>query len=220
MGHKVHPTIFRIKQLYTWKSNWFARKKDFQKFLQEDSKIRKFLKKKLRNAGVDSISIERMPANITIVIHTAKPGMIIGRGGQGAEELKKNIIDNFFKNQKNQDRKKLEIKINIQEFSKPALSATITAELMSLELEKRVPYRRVLKQTLDRIEKAGAKGAKVMIKGRLNGAEIARTEHLSWGRIPLHNLRADIDYSRAIAYTTYGTIGIKVWIYKGEVFKK
>lgn len=218
MGHKVHPKIFRIKQLYTWNSNWFARRKDFQRFLKQDTEIRKYLKKELRNAGIDKIDIERTAATITIIIHTAKPGMVIGRGGQGAEELKKKIISNFWK--KDENKRKIEIKINIQEVSKPSLSAAVNSEMMAIDLEKRTPFRRVLKQTIDRIEKGGAKGAKLTVSGRLNGADIARSETLSFGRIPLHNLRADIDYSTSTAYTIFGTIGIKVWIYKGEVFNK
>lgn len=218
MGHKVHPKIFRINQLYTWNSNWFAKKKNFYSFLKKDTEIRNFLKKELRNAGIDSIVIERTTTNATIIVHTAKPGMIIGRGGQGIEELKKKIINKF--SDKLENGKKIEFKINIQEVSKPSLSASIVAETMALELEKRVPYRRVLKQALERVEKAGAQGGKVIVSGRLNGADIARSEALSFGRVPLHNLRADIDYSRTIAYTIYGTLGLKVWIYKGEVFNK
>lgn len=219
MGHKVHPKIFRIKQLYTWSSNWFARKKDFHNFLKEDTKIRDFLSKELRTMSVDCINIERTATTVTIIIHTAKPGMIIGRGGQGAEQLKKKIISKFLNKQGN-NSKKIDVKINIQEFSKPSLSASIVAEVMTLELEKRMPFRRVLKQSLERIEKSGAQGAKVIISGRLNGADIARSEMLSFGRVPLHNLRADIDYSRASAFTIYGTVGVKVWIYKGDIFEK
>lgn len=220
MGHKVHPKIFRINQLYTWDSKWISRK-NYQKFLEEDVKIRAFLKKTLRSAGVDKVDIERTSSSVTILIHAAKPGMIIGRGGQGAEELKKKITEIFRKDKTKQSKEKHEIKINIQEVAKPFLSANIMAEAMAMELEKRMPFRRVIKQALDKIEKAGALGGKVAVSGRLNGADIARREKLAFGKVPLQNLRADIDFGCATAFTaSYGTIGIKVWIYRSEVFRK
>jgi small subunit ribosomal protein S3 len=219
MGQKVHPKIFRINSIFTWDSKWFARK-DYQKFLEEDVKIRAFLMKDLRGAAIDRVDIERTQNNLTIVIHTAKPGMIIGRGGQGAEELKIKLIKKFLPKSQNKD-KKLNVNLNIQEVQKPALSAKIVADSIAMDLEKRMPFRKVMKQAIDKVEKAGAQGVKVGISGRLNGAEIARREKLSWGNIPLQNLRANIDFATGTAFTaSYGTIGIKVWIYKGEVFKK
>lgn len=219
MGQKVHPKIFRIKNIYSWDSKWFSRK-DYQKFLEEDVKIRAFLMKELRGAAIDRVDIERTQNNLTVAIHTAKPGMIIGRGGQGAEELKAKIIKKFLPDMKKKDRK-MNMNLNIQEVQKPALSAKIVADAIAIDLEKRMPFRKVMKQALDKIEKAGAFGAKVAVSGRLNGAEIARREKLSWGNIPLQNLRADINFATGTAFTaSYGTIGIKVWIYKGEVFKK
>jgi small subunit ribosomal protein S3 len=220
MGQKVHPKIFRIKNIYSWDSKWFARK-DYQKFLEEDVKIRTFLMKELRNSAIDRVDIERTQNNLTIIIHTGKPGVIIGRGGQGAEELKAKLVAKFLKKQMQNKDRKMSVNLNIQEVQKPVLSAKIVAESVAMDLEKRMPFRKVMKQTLDKIEKGGALGAKILISGRLNGAEIARREKLSWGKIPLQNLRADIDYARATAFTaSYGTIGVKVWIYKGEVFKK
>lgn len=212
MGQKVHPKIFRIGELYGWSSKWFS-KKDFAKLLQQDILIKKFLKTKLKEASVAEVEIERFPTAITIIIHSAKPGIIIGRGGQGVEELKKEIKAKFLD-------KKSSLSINIQEISNPNISAELVCQSIISDLEKRFPYRRVMKQAIGRVEKTDAKGVKVVVAGRLNGAEIARTETLTSGSLPLHTLRADIDYSRGVARTTYGAIGVKVWIYKGEVFKK
>jgi len=212
MGHKVHPKIFRIGELYTWNSKWFSRR-DYAKFLQQDILIKKFLKKELKEASVAQIDIERSPASTTIIIHSAKPGVIIGRGGQGVEDLKKKIAKQFLD-------PKTSLNINIQEVTSPGLSAELIVQSMAADLEKRVPYRRVMKQVIGRVEKTQAKGIKIIVGGRLNGAEIARSETLTSGSLPLHTIRADIDYARGIAQTTYGTIGIKVWIYKGEVFRK
>lgn len=212
MGHKVHPKIFRIGELYTWDSKWFARK-DYAKFLQQDILIRKFLRKELKEAAVAQIEIERTPAAITLIIHSGKPGVIIGRGGQGIEELKKKVKKNFLD-------PKSSLNINIKEIDQPNLAAELIVQSIAADLEKRMPFRRVMKQAIGKVEKAGAKGVKVTVSGRLNGAEIARTETLSSGKLPLHTLRADIDYARGTAKTTYGILGIKVWIYKGEIFKK
>lgn len=212
MGHKVHPKIFRVGELYTWDSKWFSRK-DYAKFLQQDILIRKFLKKELKDAALARIEIERTPAATTIIIYSAKPGVIIGRGGQGIEELKKKVKKNFLD-------PKSSLNINIKEIDQPNLSAELIVQSIAGDLEKRMPFRRVMKQAIGRVEKANAKGVKVTISGRLNGAEIARTETLSSGKLPLHTIRADIDYARGAARTTYGALGIKVWIYKGEIFKK
>lgn len=212
MGQKVHPRIFRIGGLYSWNSKWFSRR-DYAKLLQQDILIRKFLKQELKDAAVAQIEIERSPATTTVIIHSAKPGVIIGRGGQGVEELKKKILKKFLD-------PKTSLNINIKEVTNPNISAELVVQAMIADLEKRVPYRRVMKQAIARVEKTEAKGIKVHVSGRLNGAEIARRETLTFGSLPLHTLRADIDYSRGVAKTTYGTIGVKVWIYKGEIFKK
>jgi len=212
MGHKVNPKIFRLGQTLSWDSKWFSQK-DYIKFLREDLLIKKFLQKELKEAAVERVEIERSANAITVVIHTAKPGIIIGRGGQGVEDLKKKIKAGILKS-------KVNLNITIKEVKNPNASAELLVQSIIADLEKRIPFRRVMKQGIGRVEKANALGVKVMVAGRLNGAEIARTETLSSGSLPLHTLRADIDYSRGVARTTYGAIGVKVWIYKGEKFKK
>lgn len=209
MGQKVHPKVFRIGTVYTWKSKWFARR-GYRELLQADVQLRRWLKRKLKGSSVSSIEVERGPSNLTVTIQTAKPGLVIGRGGQQVEELKKELKDRFLGPKQN-------LQLNIQEVANPMLSAEVVAENMAIELEKRMPFRRVMKQAMDQVMKAGALGVKVMVGGRLNGAEIARTEKLSTGTVPLHTIRADIDYSRTVARTTYGVIGVKVWINRGEV---
>jgi len=212
MGHKVNPKVFRIGQSVNWSSRWFS-SKNYADLLKQDILVRKFLKKKWKEAGIEKVDIERTPAELTLIIAAARPGLIIGRGGAGIEEIKKEILIKYFKNAvKN-------LKINIQEVENPNASAPIMVNSITQDIEKRMPFRRVMKQTIERVMKAGALGVKVMVSGRLNGAEIARTEMLSQGKVPLHTIRADIDYSRGVARTTYGAIGVKVWIYKGEVFE-
>ncbi|MDP2656486.1 MAG: 30S ribosomal protein S3 [bacterium] len=215
MSHKVNPKGFRVGILFGWNSRWFARRHaEFAQSLREDLGIKKFLQKELKNAGVAKYEIERTHNAITIFVHSATPGMIIGRQGSGVEQLKQKIKQQFF------GSKKILINLNIIEVTKPGQNAALVLFEMIMAIEKRMPYRRVLKQALDRAQKAGAQGVKVHVSGRLNGAEIARSETLSWGKIPLHTLRADIDYSRGVAHTIFGTIGVKVWIYKGEVFEE
>ncbi len=215
MGNKVNPKGFRVGVLHGWDSKWFARRpEEFARSLREDLAIRKYLKKELKSASVAQIEIERTHNAITIILHSATPGMIIGRQGSGAEVLKQHIKKHFF------GSKKIAINLNIMEVTKPGLNATLVLQEMIVAIEKRMPFRRVLKSAQDRAQKAGAQGVKVYVTGRLNGAEIARAETLAWGKIPLHTLRADIDYSRGVAHTIFGTIGIKVWIYKGEVFEE
>ncbi len=209
MGQKVHPKVFRLGVIYSWKSKWFA-KRTYRAQLQTDVKLRRWLKKKLKGASVASIDIERGASNLSINIQTGKPGVVIGRGGAQAEELKKTIKTMFLKPGDS-------LQLNIQEVTNPMLSAEIVAENMALELEKRMPFRRVMKQAIDQALKAGALGVKVMVAGRLNGSEIARSEKLSVGKVPLHTLRADVDYSRTVARTTYGVLGVKVWINRGEI---
>ena len=212
MGQKVHPKSFRLGELYTWSSKWFSNK-DYAKFLQQDLLVKKFVRKELKEASVAEVEIERSAGNFTVIIHSGKPGVIIGRGGQGVEDLKKKIKIKFL-------GQKTNVNINIKEIANPNSSAELIVQSIATDLEKRMPFRRVMKQAISRVEKTDAKGVKVQIAGRLNGADIARTETLSSGSLPLHTLRADIDYSRGVARTIYGAIGIKVWIYKGEVFKK
>ncbi len=215
MGQKVHPKIFRTGIIYSWESKWFANKRDFAKLLQEDVKIKDFLREKLKESAVDHIEIERTPRAVTVIVHSAKPGFIIGRGGTGVEDLKKEL-----KKRIAHGKEKLNVNLNVIEVSNPSLSSHIVLQSMIGDIERRLPFRRVLKQHLERVQKAGAKGVKLQIKGRLNGAEIAREEKLSWGSVPLQNLRADVDYASDFARTLFGTIGIKVWIYRGEIFEK
>ncbi|MDP2631931.1 MAG: 30S ribosomal protein S3 [Candidatus Uhrbacteria bacterium] len=214
MGRKIHPKVFRLSTIYSWDSKWFAPRKNFVSYLEEDVKLRDFLKKQLKEASVDAVYIDRTADTINVTIASAKPGFIIGRAGAGAEELKKKIKDKFFRG------RRTNININIQEVSKPALSSRIVGQQIAQEIEKRLPFRRSMKMAIEKVMKGGAKGVKITIAGRLNGAEIARSETVSEGSIPLHNLRADVDFARIPARTIYGTIGIKVWIYKGEIFEE
>ncbi len=212
MGRKIHPKVFRLQTIYSWDSKWFASKKNYVENLREDVLLREFVKKQLKDASVDSIIIDRNANKITLTIHSGKPGFIIGRAGAGIEELKKKIKKQFHQG------KRTTVNINIQEISQPSLSAKIVGQQIATEIEKRMPFRRSMKMAVERIMKAGAKGSKITVGGRLNGAEIARVENRSQGSVPLHNLRADIDFARVEANTIWGTIGVKVWIYKGEVF--
>lgn len=212
MGHKINPTSFRLKITETWKSKWFSQN-NYVELLKEDIKIREYLESHLKKAGLSRIDIERLnDGTITVIIKTSKPGLIIGKGGAGIEELKKRI--------KTKLKIKKELKVNIEEVRDINMHAQVIANQIAESIEKRVAFRRLMKQTLEQVIQAGAKGVKVAIGGRLNGAEIARTEHLSSGKIPLHTLRANIDFAKSTAFTTYGTIGVKVWIYKGDVFEK
>ncbi|SDF50563.1 30S ribosomal protein S3 [Sporolituus thermophilus] len=206
MGQKVNPHGLRIGIIKTWDAKWYA-DKDYAKLLHEDIKIRDFIKEKLYTAGVSRVEIERAANRVKATIHTAKPGMVIGRGGAGIEELKQQLRKLVGRN----------IDINIAEIKQPELDATLVAENIAAQLERRIAFRRAMKQAVTRTMRMGAKGIKVMVSGRLGGAEIARTEQYREGSIPLHTLRADIDYGTAEAHTTYGRIGVKVWIYKGEV---
>lgn len=207
MGQKVHPHGLRVGVIKDWDAKWYASKKDFADTLIEDVKLREMLKKKLFSAGISKIEIERAANRVKVNIFTAKPGILIGRGGSGVESLKKDI-ENF--------TKKNSI-INIVEVKSPDMDAQLVAENIAAQLERRISYRRAMKQSISRTMKAGAKGIKTMVGGRLNGAEIARSEGYHEGTIPLQTLRADIDYGFAEAHTTYGRLGVKVWIYKGEV---
>ena len=215
MGQKVNPKAHRIGVIQNWSSRWFSSGPEYAELLRDDLRIRKFLRRELKEAGVASVDIERGGKAVTIFVHAAKPGVVIGRGGQGAEELKKKLQRQFFPKKKG-----IVLTVTIQEVSRPALAAELVLQGIAADLENRIPFRRVMKQALSRIEKSGALGARVAVSGRLDGAEIARREHLAWGKLPLQSLRADIDYSRGAARTIYGAIGIKVWVYRGEVFEK
>lgn len=206
MGQKIHPHGLRLGIIKTWDAKWYAGK-DFAANLHEDLKIRKFIKTKAYSAGVSKLVIERASNRVKVIIHTAKPGMIIGRGGAGIEDMKKSLKTLTGK----------QIDINIAEVRQPDMDAQLVAENIAAQLERRIAFRRAMKQSIQRTMRMGAKGIKVMVGGRLGGAEIARSEAARDGSIPLHTLRADIDYGTAEAHTTYGLIGVKVWIYKGEI---
>jgi small subunit ribosomal protein S3 len=210
MGQKVNPHGFRVGVIKNWDTRWYASKKEFADNLVEDYKIREFLKKKLYSAGISKIEIERAANRVTVNIYTGRPGVLIGRGGSGVEATKKDI-------------EKLTGKsavVNVIEVKSPDMDAQLVAENIAAQLEKRISFRRAMKQAMGRTMKAGAKGVKILTAGRLGGAEIARSEGYHDGSIPLQTIRADIDYGFAEAHTTYGRIGVKVWIYKGEVLPK
>lgn len=210
MGQKVNPKGLRVGIIRDWDSKWFATRKDYINFLHEDFKIRKFIKAKLYIAGISLIEIERAANRVKITINTAKPGIVIGRGGTEVENLRKELVKMTGK----------QINLNIAEVKKPELNAQLVSENIATQLEKRIAFRRAMKQGVTKSMRMGAQGIKIATSGRLNGAEIARTEWYSEGKVPLHTLRADIDYGFAEANTTYGKIGVKVWIYKGEVLPK
>lgn len=214
MTHRVHPKVFRIKEITDWDSRGFYRKK-LPQYLEEDFKIREFLRKKLGKIGVEKIEIERFSGKINIIISSARPGMVIGRGGGGVEELKRDLEVILKPAQKD----KRELKLEIKEIRDPWSSASLSAQWIAQQIERRIPPRRILKQALDKIlASRGVEGGRVEVAGRLGGAEIARRQWLKKGRLPLQTLRANIDYATARAFCTYGVIGIKVWIYKGEKF--
>ena len=209
MGQKVHPHGLRVGVIKNWSSRWFTEDKDFGDTLVEDYNLRNYLKKKLYNAGVPEIEIERDAKRVRIFIHCAKPGMVIGRSGAEIEKLKTECQQILGK----------PVIINIVEVKQPDLNAQLVAENIAVQLEKRIAFRRALQQAIGRTMKLGAKGIKAQVSGRLGGAEIARSEHYHEGTIPLQTIRADIDYGFAEANTTYGKIGVKIWIYQGEVLK-
>lgn len=206
MGQKVHPKGFRIGIIRDWDSNWYA-DRDYVDLVHEDFKIRQYIKDKFYQAGIAKIEIQRTGNRLRVTIHTAKPGIVIGRGGTEVEILKSELIKMTGKN----------VSVNIQEIKKPELDAQIVAENIAQQLEKRVSFRRATKQAIGRTMRAGGIGIRIMVSGRLGGAEIARSEWSAEGKVPLHTLRADIDYGFAEANTTYGKIGVKVWINRGEI---
>ena len=209
MGQKVHPHGFRLGFNRTWRSRWYA-DKDYSKLLHEDLKLRDSLKERFAHAGVSKIEIERAANKLKIDIYTSRPGIIIGRKGTEVDKLKQEI----------QKRTSREVFINIQEIQKPELDAQLIAEAVATQLEKRVAFRRAMRKAVESALRFGARGIKVRVSGRLNGAEIARSEWYLQGRLPLHTLRADIDYGFAEAETTYGQIGVKTWIYRGDIYEQ
>ena len=211
MGQKVNPHGMRVGIIKGWSSQWYADKKDFARLLKEDNVIREFLKKKYYSAAVSSIEIERSEGKISVTMMTARPGVLIGKGGANVEIIKNEIAKLSKGNA---------VSLNIVEVKKPDMDAQLVAEGIAAQLVKRVSFRRAVRQNMGRAMRAGAKGIKAMVSGRLDGAEIARSEHYHEGSIPLHTLRADIDYGFAEAHTTFGVIGVKVWIYKGEILAK
>ena len=207
MGQKVHPTGVRVGIIKDWNSKWYADSKNFADYLVEDQKIRKFLKKKLYTAGISKIEIERTAKIVKINLYTAKPGIVIGKGGAGADAVKQEVAKLIGK----------EVNLNIVEVKQADTDAQLVAENIAMQLERRISFRRAMKQCMQKALKSGALGIKTAVSGRLGGADMARTEFYKEGNIPLQTLRADIDYGFAEADTTYGKIGVKVWIYKGEV---
>ena len=206
MGQKTHPIGFRLGVIRPWLSRWYS-KKDYARWLHEDIEFRKLIKERLASMGVSKIEIERAASKVKINIHTSRPGLVIGKKGSGIDVLKAEL----------QKRTQNEVFLNIQEVRKAETDAQLVAENIALQLERRVAYRRAMKKAVQTAQKFGAKGIKVMSAGRLAGSEIARTEWYREGRVPLHTLRSDIDYGLAEAHTTYGLIGVKVWIYSGDV---
>jgi small subunit ribosomal protein S3 len=211
MGQKVHPTGMRLGIVADYTSRWYASSKDYANYLNSDLQVREFLKKKLSQASVSRITIERTAGNANITIYTARPGLVIGKKGEDIERLRQEVTKML---------KLPVVHINIEEVRKPELDAQLVAEGIAQQLERRIMFRRAMKRAVTNTLRLGAQGIKVNVSGRLNGAEIARTEWYREGRIPLHTLRADIDYGFAEALTTYGIIGVKVWIFKGEVIGK
>src|SRR4030042_2188922 len=215
MTHRVHPKIFRIKNINDWSSQWFNKRK-YRDFLEQDFRIREFIKKQLKQAAVDEVIIKRSANSIQIIIKAGRPGIIIGRGGTGIQDLKKEIIRNIFKER----IKGIDIKIDVEEIPKSEIKAAVVAQGIIEQLERRMPFRRILKQTIEKVmQNPEVKGIKIWVSGRLNGEEMARSEWLMKGKLTLRGLRDNINYSQNNVYTIYGVIGVKVWIYKGELFE-
>jgi small subunit ribosomal protein S3 len=210
MGQKVHPNGLRLGIIRDWNARWYAGKHDYARNLMQDLSIRKYMKKRLANAAVSRITIERPAQNLNITVHTARPGIVIGKKGEDIDRMRRDISR----------MTSLPVQLSVEEIRKPELEAILVAESICQQLEKRIMFRRAMKRAVTNSMRLGALGVKVMVAGRLNGAEIARTEWYREGRVPLHTLRADIDYGLAEAKTTYGVIGVKVWIFKGEVFEE
>lgn len=213
MSRKINPTSYRLGVNKNWRSRWIPAGKDFSKWLEEDVKVISIIMSKVKRAGIADIDIERTANNYKVVIKASRPGLVIGRGGEGIKELEKNLRKAI--------SPETSLNLNVEELKRTEISAQVVAQNIAWDLEKRMRYRRVMKRHLDIImQNREVEGAKVMLAGRLNGAEIARTEHLEDGKLPLTKIRADIDYSKVTAATKYGSIGVKVWIYKGDIFEK
>lgn len=210
MGQKINPIGFRVGVTSNWESRWYAPKKQYRHTLYEDYLIRRTIKKRWYSAGISRIEIERAANIVRIIIYAARPGQIIGRGGQGIEEVNRAVLKALHPN-------KPELRIDVEDVRNPDQDAQLVAENIASQLERRISHRRAIRQTIARAQRSNLRGIKVMVAGRLGGAEIARTEWDRWGRVPLQTLRAEIDYGFATAYTIYGTIGVKVWIYKGDI---
>jgi len=208
MGQKVQPNGIRLGVIRDWNAKWYAARSDYASNLAQDIKIRDYLRKRLNNAAVARITIERPAQNVNITIHTARPGIVIGKKGEDIDRMRRELSN----------MTRLPVQLSVEEIRKPELDSTLVAENIAQQLEKRIMFRRAMKRAVTNAMRLGAQGVKVMVAGRLNGAEIARTEWYREGRVPLHTLRADIEYGFAEALTTYGVIGVKVWIFKGEVF--
>ena len=206
MGQKTHPRGFRLGIVASWKSRWYA-ERDFPRLLMEDETIRKYLNQRLGHASISEIEIERKPGKVIITVHTARPGVVIGKGGSEVDKLRDELGR----------LSKAEVAINVEEIKRPEVDAQLVADSIAHQLVQRVSFRRAMKRAVQNAMRSGAEGIKVQVAGRLNGAEIARTEMYKEGRIPLQTLRADIDYAQSTARTTFGTIGVKVWVFKGEV---
>lgn len=221
MAQKIKPNSFRLGITKPWRSQWFF-KRTLRFFIEEDHLIRKVIRNKILSAGIDSIDIERAGEVIRVTIRSSRPGLIIGRGGKGIEELKNALVGAISALRRDRKiSKNFTFALNVEEIKRLDLSASVVAQQIAYDVEKRIPYRMVLKRQLELMKQnRGVKGAKVKIAGRLDGAEIARKDSLHFGEMPLQTLRANIDYGEAVAFTTYGTVGIKVWLYKGEIFDK
>lgn len=214
MGHKVNPVGLRIGITNTWRSKWFS-KREYIKNLKQDIQLRTAIMKRWQNAAIADVEIERSAAMIKLVVKTARPGVLIGRGGSGIEDMQAYVKEKFFRN------KRIALKVEVQEVKNFEEHAILIAQNIAEQLEKRIPFRRAMKSMLEQVTKnSSIKGVKIQMSGRLGGAEMARLEWSAKGTLPLHTLRANIDFARATAYTTYGTLGVKVWLYKGEVFEK
>lgn len=209
MGQKVQPNGMRLGVIRDWDAKWYAGKKDYSKYLIQDLKIREILGERLKNAAISNITIERPAQNLNVTIHTARPGIVIGKKGEDIDRMRRDLGR----------LTGLPVQVSVEEVRKPEIDSTLVAESICQQLEKRVMFRRAMKRAVGSAMRGGALGVKVMVAGRLNGAEIARSEWYREGRVPLHTLRADIDYGTCEAHTTYGVIGVKVWIFKGEVFE-
>ncbi len=209
MGHKVHPLGFRLGVTKSWTAKWYA-DKEYANLVKEDADLRRSIRERFRDAGVAKIEIERSVNQVTLTIHTAKPGVVIGKGGAKVEELRQSLAKKTGKS----------VKVNIVEIRFPEVDAQLIADSIAQQLEKRVSFRKVLKQAVTRSMRAGAKGVRVAVAGRLGGAEMARREWEREGRVPLHTLRADIEFGRATAITTFGTIGVKAWVYRGDILEQ